>query len=73
MQLAVRSTAISPDLRVALTSGFIGGLTTYSSFNWEATRLFQDGAKGMAVVYVAVTLVGCLAAGWLGFMLARRI
>src|ERR1043166_8421138 len=34
----------APMLRLALTVGFLGGLTTYSSFNYETTRLAQEGA-----------------------------
>ena len=29
--------------RLVLTTGFMGGLTTYSAFNFEATRYFQTG------------------------------
>src|SRR5215813_6383298 len=38
----------SPLLRSALTIGFIGGLTTYSSFNYETARLIEEGALGAA-------------------------
>ena len=38
----------SPTLRAALTIGFIGGLTTYSSFNYETMRLFEEGAPATA-------------------------
>src|SRR5918911_5702157 len=33
----------SPTLRSAITIGFIGGLTTYSSFNYETNRLLEEG------------------------------
>src|SRR5262249_47767510 len=51
------------NLRIALTTGFMGGLTTYSSFNYETTTLATQGASGRAVLNVAVTLVGCALAG----------
>ena len=35
-------------LRVALTVGFLGGFTTYSSFNYETTRMLEEGATGAA-------------------------
>ena|SRR5579859_6159047 len=43
-QIAVSTTLISPTFRLTLTTGFMGGLTTYSSFNYETTRFFQDRA-----------------------------
>ena len=41
------------NLRAALTIGFIGGLTTYSSFNYETMRLFEEGAPASAAMNVA--------------------
>jgi len=63
----------SPAVRSAITIGFIGGLTTYSSFNYETTRLFEEGAPAMAVVNVAVTMIGGLIAGWMGLVIAREV
>ena len=62
-----------PTVRSALTIGFIGGLTTYSSFNHETLRLFEEGAPMTALVNLAVTILGGLAAGWLGLIAARGI
>jgi len=63
----------SPTLRSVLTIGYIGGLTTYSSFNYETTRLFQDGVPDVAALNAIVTLVGCFAAGWLGLIASRQL
>lgn len=63
----------SPTLRAAVTIGFVGGLTTYSSFNYETMRLFDEGAPGLAAMNLAVTLLGGLMAGWLGLMAAREV
>jgi hypothetical protein len=60
-------------LPLEVTIGFIGGLTTYSSFNYETMRLFEEGALVTAAVNVAFTLVGGFAAGWLGLVTAREI
>jgi fluoride exporter len=62
----------SPTLRSALTIGFIGGLTTYSSFNYETTRLLEEGSTGLAAVNAAATVAGAVLAGWLGMMCARH-
>lgn len=60
-----------PTLRLAITTGFLGGFTTYSAFDYETTRLAQDGAATAALVNVGVTVVGGLALGLLGLALAR--
>jgi CrcB protein len=61
------------DLRAALAAGFIGGFTTYSSFNQETLALFAGGATGAAVMNVAITLAGGLAAGALGLTAGRLL
>ena len=60
-------------VRTAITIGFIGGLTTYSSFNYETTRLIQEGTIGVAAAYAAATILGGFAAGVLGLALARQL
>jgi fluoride exporter len=59
--------------RAVVTIGFLGGFTTYSSFNDETMRLFEGGAPGTAALNVALTLLGGLTAGWLGLFTARAI
>ena len=72
---AVMHTALalswSPTLRAAVTIGFIGGLTTYSTFNYETTRLMQLGETGAAALNALLTIVGAFAAGWMGMVAAR--
>jgi len=64
--------ALSPDLRVTLATGFLGGLTTYSAFNWDTIALVQSG-PGLGLVNLAATLFGCLASGALGLALAHAM
>jgi CrcB protein len=59
--------------RAAVTVGFIGGLTTYSSFNYETMRLLEEGAPVTAAVNVVFTFMGGFAAGWLGLVAAREV
>jgi CrcB protein len=73
LELALATTWISPLLRLTLTTGFMGGLTTYSSFNHETLRYFDERAWGLGVLNMLVTAVGCLLAGVLGLLLARRV
>lgn len=73
MYLGLNLANVSTTLRMALTTGFLGGLTTYSSFNYETSKLLQDGAVGVALVNLGLTLFGCFASGMLGLFLARRL
>jgi CrcB protein len=73
MHLALNVTAFSPTLRLALTTGFLGGLTTYSSFNYETAKLFGDGAFGLAALNFGLTTLGGFAAGLGGLALARAL
>lgn len=63
----------SPELRAAIAIGFLGGFTTYSSFNQETIAMLTNGAMGSALVNIALTLFGGLAAGALGLVAARAI
>jgi CrcB protein len=64
---------VSSDLRLMLTTGVMGGFTTYSTFNYETTQYFREGAWAMGATNIAVTVIGCLVAGLLGLAIARMI
>lgn len=70
---AALATAWPSTLRAAVAIGFIGGLTTYSSFNYETTRLIEEGAPVMALANAALTIAGGFAAGLLGLVCARAL
>jgi fluoride exporter len=70
VQLAIAG-AWHGDLRAAIAAGFLGGFTTYSSFNQETLAMLTGGATGAAVMNVAITLAGGLAAGALGMTAGR--
>lgn len=71
MHIGLEAQMISPTTRITLTTGFMGGLTTYSSFNFETTRFLQGGAWSSGLGYLATTLVLCFAAGLAGLAAAR--
>ena len=72
-EVALTTDLISPTLRLTLTTGFMGGLTTYSSFNLETTGLLQDRAWYAGLVNFSATVLGCFLAGLLGLAVARRM
>ncbi len=61
----------SPGLRVGLTTGLMGGLTTYSTFNQNLLHLFRSGSWGVGTWYFILTVVLSLAAGLLGLAAGR--
>lgn len=73
MHLALHVASFPPTLRLALTTGFLGGLTTYSSFTLETVTLAQDGAWGRATLNFGLTTVTCLGACLLGAALGARV
>jgi len=70
-QAALLSPGFDPDLRLVLTTGVLGGFTTYSAFNQETVVALQRGARGLAAINVGLTLLLCLGAGWLGIVAGR--
>jgi CrcB protein len=73
MPVALLTDALSPTARLALTTGLMGGFTTYSSFNYETLQLFQENAWFLGLVNVGVTVLGCLLAGALGIFCGRLL
>lgn len=58
--------------RAGLMVGLLGGFTTFSAFSVEALSLMEHGAWLKAGLYVAASVILCLAAVWLGALLARQ-
>jgi len=73
MELALRTTSLSPTLRVVLVTGFMGGLTTYSSFNYDCSRFFLEGQVGKGMAYLGLTLSLCFVSGFLGLVVGRAL
>ena len=73
MHVALTGSAISLELRIFLTTGIMGGFTTYSSFNYETLALVQQRAYGYAGLNLAATVLGCAPAGLLGLAAGRAL
>ena len=63
---------VSPDWRMAITVGFFGGYTTFSSFGWETAKMLESGEWLPATGYVAASVVIGLMLSVAGIHLANR-
>jgi CrcB protein len=73
MHLGVSANVIPPTLRLFLTTGIMGGFTTYSTFDYETYKYTQQGAYALAALNVGLTLVVCFVAGAAGDVVARLL
>jgi fluoride exporter len=64
---------MNTNLRLFLTTGIMGGLTTYSTFDYETTKFLQAGEGWTATANVGLTVVVCFVAGLLGIGVARLV
>lgn len=70
VELLARRSA-GPELRLLLTTGLLGGFTTFSAFSLDFASLYQRGAMFEAFTYVAGTVVLSLIGVFLGLWLAK--
>ena len=59
--------------RLLLTTGFLGGFTTFSAFSLDVALLWERGAHGLATAYVAGSVVLSVAGLFLGMWLVRAV
>ncbi|MBB1521475.1 fluoride efflux transporter CrcB [Aquipseudomonas guryensis] len=59
------------ELRAGLMVGFLGGLTTFSSFSLDTLRLLESGQAPLAIGYATASVLGGLLATWAGLTLTK--
>jgi CrcB protein len=64
---------LSPEVRLLVATGFLGGLTTFSSFSGEAYILLARQQYGWAAAHIGLHVLGSLAATALGFATVRLL
>jgi fluoride exporter len=73
MHVGLETAILSPTARIFLTTGVMGGLTTYSTFNYETLQLANEGDWPLAIANVAATFLACLIAGIAGIATGRTL
>jgi CrcB protein len=64
---------IHPNVRLFVITGFLGALTTFSSFSAESLQLLQAGRYAWALLHSALHLFGSLVAAAAGFATCKAI
>jgi CrcB protein len=71
MHFALVSDRLSAEMRTAIAVGFLGALTTFSTFSYETVRYVEDGAWMLAAMNIGTNLVIGIGATIAGLALSR--
>ena len=64
---------VSHEMRSFLMTGVLGGFTTFSAFSLDAGNMIERDAFGMAGLYIAASVLGSIAALFLGLWSVRAV
>jgi len=73
MESGLRSTLLPAQVRMGITTGFMGGFTTFSTFSYETVRLMEEGSTLQAGANVVLNMTVCVVFAALGIYLARQL
>jgi CrcB protein len=71
VELVVRRFGGSPELRIFLATGILGGFTTFSAFALDVEVLMTRGETAAAALYIAASVLLSIAALYAGLALGR--
>jgi CrcB protein len=72
-QLTLNRMVVPPEWRIAITIGFFGAFTTFSSFGWETIKMLEDGEWVKACLYAGTSVFVGLWLVQFGIRLANRL
>ncbi len=64
---------IGPEWRAAVLVGLLGSFTTFSTFSIETLNLLEQGDMTRAFANIALSVIVCLAAVWIGISMGRQL
>jgi fluoride exporter len=73
MTVLAERTHLSPSWRYLLVVGFLGGYSTFSSFEYETFRVFEDGEFLITALNIALSVGVGFVAVWIGAITGRTI
>ena len=73
MHASLATELVPSHWRLGLTTGFLGAMTTFSTFSYETVREMERGAWGAAGTNVLLNVAIGLPATWIGLVMARRV
>lgn len=71
--LLIDKLPLSPTWRAALLVGLLGAFTTFSTFSMETLNLIEEGELVKAMLNVALSVMLCLVAAWIGVLAGRTV
>ena len=72
-QFSLNHLSVTPEWRTALTIGFLGAFTTFSTFGWETVQMLHDGEWNKMLFYVGGSVLGGVVAMILGMRLGNSL
>jgi CrcB protein len=72
-QYSLNHLSVPPEWRVAITIGFLGAFTTFSTFGWETVQMLHDGEWGKVLLYMGSSVLGGVLAVMLGMRLGNSL
>ena len=71
--LFVKYLPVKPEIRLGITTGFLGGYTTFSTLCKDSVMLCFSGHVLLSAFYIAASVLFGLAAAWLGILAAKQL